>query len=665
MPAMTRLLLAFAAAITIVVPTHARVAKVTVSSATPAATGQGAIPYEILRGTFFGELDPRDPHNAAITDIMLAPRNPAGKVEYSATFQIARPIDPGRSSGVLIYDVPNRGLGSVAGDPAGHIRVISGWQGDIVPARGMQTATVPVAQGPGGRPITGLALVRFVNVSAGMKSAPMIVGFALPVPAPLPATLATRGARLVRQDSPKGRASSILSSDWAFADCRTIPFPGTPDPRQLCLRRGFAADAAYTLTYQAKDPPVLGIGFAATRDLVAFLRSGKVDDAGAANPAGSAVRWTVGIGTSQSGNYLRSFLHLGFNADESGARVFDGINPNIAARQLPLNVRFGVPGGAADTYAPGSEGTLWWTRYNDRIRRRGTSSFLDRCTSSGTCPKIVETLGSAEFWGLRASPGFVGTDAKADLPLPANVRRYYSPGVTHTGGRGAGFSVMGDPAPYTCLLRGNANPSAATLRAAQQALVDWVKYGKEPPPSAYPTLAGGDLVRPNAKAMGWPAIPGAPLPDGHINALIDYDFGPILNTRDVSGVLTRQPPIVRRELPMLVPRVDADGNETAGIRSVQMQVPLGTYTGWNVEGKGFERGEVCGFNGGFIPFARTKAVRLASGDPRLSLEERYGDHAGFVARLRAVVAHDLAAGWLLADDAALILRDGEASAVLK
>jgi hypothetical protein len=200
---------------------------------------------------------------------------------------------------------------------------------------------------------------------------------------------------------------------------------------------------------------------------------------------------------------------------------------------------------------------------------------------------------------------------------------------------------------------------------AQRALIAWVKDLIEPPPSRYPTLAAGDLVAPNAEAMGWPPIPGAPRPDGHLNPFIEQNFGPRLIARDLTGAVTHLPPRVARTFPSLVPRVDADGNETSGIRSVQLQVPLGTYLGWNETKAGFAKGQACGFEGGFIPFAKTRTERIASGDPRPSLEERYGDHGGFVARVRGAVAEQQAAGWLLPEDAALLLTQAEQSDVLR
>lgn len=627
----------------------------------------GAPAYRILHGRYEGQVDPADPHNRIITDIAAAPRLSNGRVAYSATFAIALPDDPARTSGFLMYDVPNRGNGAVAADPDGHVRVISGWQGDIS-APDAQRLTVPVASGPRGRPLTAPVLQRFTDMPAGAASLAIVGGIGRPTPRPLPVSLDTRRARLFRQSSDAAAPVDIASADWAFADCRTTPFPGRPDPTQLCLRGGFDNGQAYTLVYRGRDPQVLGLGFAAVRDLNAFLRSAAADDAGTPNPVAGRIRWPILTGTSQSGNFVRSFIALGFNQSEDGRRVFDGANPNIAARQVPLNIRFGVPGGAAGLYEPGSEGPLWWSRYNDTARGRGTASLLDRCRATATCPRIVETFGSAEFWGLRMSPNLVGTDASADLPLPPEVRRYYFPSVTHGGSYTGGFPLAGDkpyPGAPACTLAWNPNPSAETRRAVLKALADWVSTGKAPPPSRYPTMAAGDLVAPTARAIGWPAIPGAPSPDGKLNTFLDYDFGPAFDYRDLSGVLGRQPPAVRRTIPSLVPKVDADGNETAGVPSVQLLVPIGTYTGWNELAQGFGKGGGCGFVGGFVPFAKTEADRRAARDPRPSLQSRYRDHAGFVARVRAVAADQVRQGWLLADDAEKLVARAEASDVLR
>ncbi len=643
-----------------IVPTlaEARLTRIIVEQREPAGKG-----FTLLRGRYEGELDPRDPHNRIITDLSAAPRTPRGTVAYGATFAIVRPDDPARASGVLFYDVPNRGNARIDADPAGHIRVVSGWQGDIAPQPGVQTASVPVAAG-----LTGPILQRFVGVATGTASVPILGGIVRPVARPLPISLDTRAARLWTQTADDAPLRPVAAGDWAFADCGTRAFPGTPDPRRLCVKGGFVGDRAYTLIYQGRDPQVLGIGFAAVRDLVAFLHHGSRDDHGTANPVAGLVRWPIVTGTSQSGNLVKSFLHLGFNADEAGRRVFDGANPDIAARQVPLNIRFAVPGGAADLFELGSEGTLWWSRYNDRVRGRGVSSLLDRCRASDTCPKIIETIGSAELWGLRLSPGLVGTDARADLPLPANVRRYYFGSVTHGGSQRGGFPLAGEaagPGYPPCALALNPVRTADVRRALLARLVDWVRDDRMPPDSRYPTIRDGTLVRPDAAAMGWPALPGVPRPETALNVMPDYDVGPQFRYTDESGVATRQPPRIRRYLPVRVPRVDRDGNEVGGVPLVQLAVPIGTYTGWNVRTAGYGRGGSCGFIGGFVPFARTEAERKERGDPRPSLAARYRDHAGFVAQVRATAERQVQAGWLLPADAARTIAEAEASDVLR
>lgn len=652
-------------------PAIARVTRLHIDSRAPLPAKPGLRAYELIQGTFEGELDPTDRRNRLIVDLDGAARNAAGKVAYSATFSIARPLE--RGSGVLFHEVPNRGYGSVAADEDGHIRVMNGWQGDVAPKPGMNTITVPVATGR-----TGPAFVRFTNMPIGTTTLPLMDGLGALEPRPLPVTLDTTQARLFRQGSDAEAPTDIAAADFAFADCREIPFPGKPDSTRLCLKGGFDPHYAYGLAYQGKDPLVLGIGFAATRDFNSFLRHARKDDAGMPNPLAGEVRHAVSAGVSQSGNFLKTFLNLGFNEDEQGRRVFDGLNPHIAARQVPLNVRFGLPGGAAGLYELGSEGTLWWSRYDDRVRGHGKHSLLDRCRATHTCPRIMETFGSAELWGLRMSPALVGTDARADVPLSGEVRRYYFPGVTHGGSQKGGISLQGDslnfPGAPKCLLPGNPNPVEPTRRALLKRLVAWVAERKPPPPSRYPRLQRGELVEPTAEAMGWPAIPGVPVPTAKMNLLPITYAGPGYSPADVSGVIESlpgqpfafQPPQQSGMLPARVPRVDADGNETGdGVPSVQFLVPLGTYLGWNVLGEGYGAGGQCYFMGGFIPFAATRAQRLAQGDPRLSLEERYGSHEGFVARLKAVAAERVRGGWLLPDDAARLVTEAEASAVLR
>jgi hypothetical protein len=646
---------------------HARVTRMVIEQReSPAYKGQSfgkAGQYETVSGRFYGELDPKDPHNAIITDIQLAPRNARGMVEYSATFAISKPVDMSHASGVLFYNVPNRGNGAPTPSADGHVSVVGGWQGDVIPRPGLQTITVPVAKNPDGSPLTGPVFERFVNMAGGattldIGSAPYV---ALTYQRPL--SLDTAKASLTRRASPTAPAIPIPGSAWAFADCTKSGFPGTPDPSKICVKGGFDPAYEYELVFTAKDPLVLGIGFAATRDLNSFLRYADKDDTGMANPLAKQIRWALSRGSSQSGNFIRTFIHLGFNQDEAGRIVWDGANPHIAARQLALNFRFAVGGGAAGLYEPGSEAVLWWSDYPDAARHRPAAGMLGRCTTTKTCPKIVETFGALEFWYLRESPNLVGTDAKADIPLPANVRRYFFPGTSHGGGRG-GFSSAAPARPNGCVLSANPNPETETMKALTVALVDWVTKGTEPPPSRYPRLDRGELVPATKAAMNFPTIPGAPSPEGLVNMVADHDYGPEFRYVDLSGVITKEPPVVKQLIPTLVPKVDADGSDVGGVPSVLRQAPLGSYFGWNVTAGGFDKGKQCTLSGGYIPFAKTRAERLAAGDPRPSLEERYGSHAGYVAVVRAAAEKAVNERFLLRDDADQLIAQASASDVL-
>lgn len=626
--------------------------------------------YAKQTGHFFGELDPNLPLNAIINDLKLAPRNGRGRVEYSATFTLMYPADASKISGVLMYEVPNRGNSPLNGRipedglTAGHAMLSSGWQGDLTPRAGLETLEVPVATNADGSRITGPVMASLMNLAANSTTASLENGYAA-LRYQKPATLDTAQAQLTRQWSDDGEAIPIASKDWAFADCSKTPFPGEPDATKICLRGGFQTDQMYRVVYTAKDPLVLGIGAAATRDIISFFRYAAKDDQGTANPLSGKIRYSAGFGTSQSGNFIKTFLNLGFNQDEEKRMVWDGANPNIAGRQTPLNFRFAIPGGAASLYEPGSEGVLWWSDYKDQERGRVTAGLLDRCNATKTCPKIMETFGATEFWGLRMSPGLVGTRADSDIPLPANVRRYYFPGVTHGGGRG-GFQVVArDAAGRGCALPDNPNSTAEAMRALRRALIDWVVKGTAPPPSQYPTLARGELAPPVHSAMGFPVIPGEPLPDHLINTFFDYDLGPGFVYNDLSGAISIQPPIVKRTIPMLVPKTDADGNEVGGVPSVLHQAPLGTYLGWNVTANGYLKGRGCGFSGGMIPFARTKAEREALADPRPSLEERYGTHDSYVAKVKAAAEALVRQRFLIQEDADRLVREADASAVLR
>jgi hypothetical protein len=666
---------------------EARVTKITIDQKTsPAFNGEAfgtAGQYETIVGRAFGELDPAAKHNSIIQDIDLAPRNARGMVEYMATFQIVKPIDMSKSSRLMWHDVPNRG-GRLTINPlervTGDIGLSSGWQGDATgataPTANNDYVVVPIARNKDGSPLVGKVMGRILNV-AGKNSQPMIV-HSNPVPYK-PSTLDTTKATLTTVasetiDGKVGATKTVPSSDWAWAKCSDqAPFPGTPDPTQVCLKDGYDPNLLYQVVFPVQDPPVLGIGFAAFRDVGAFFKYATQDDSGTPNPVAGNVQWSITRGVSQSGNYIRASLHLGFNQTEDGKMLHDGAWPIIAGRRASLNARFAMPDGVLKLYEPGSEGPQWWGPWPDKVRGLPAAGILDRCTSSNTCPKIIEHFGAAEVWGLKLTPEWVGTAADADIPIPANVRRYYIPSTQHGGGPG-GFNVTPAAAP-ACpsvgygagTLAANPVPHAETVNALRQHFRNWVMKGTAPPDNRYPTIGNGMLVDSTKEAMGFPTLPGLPAtaPTGLINPMLDYDFGPDFNYVDGMGVVTNVPPGVKQVIKMMAPKVDADGNELGGVPVVLRDAPLGTYLGWNITAAGFNKGKICNYAGGMIPFAKTRAERMANNDPRPSLEERYGNHAGYVAAVNKAADKAITEGFLLAEDAKRLVTAAEASNVLQ
>jgi hypothetical protein len=428
-------------------------------------------------------------------------------------------------------------------------------------------------------------------------------------------------------DGPK---TLIPSADWAWADCSTVPFPGTPDPTRICLRNGFNSDLLYEMVFTAKNPLVLGVGYAATRDIISFFHHASADGNGTPNPIADAVRKVITVGVSQSGSFIRSSIHLGFNQDEQDRQVVDGAWPQIDGRQLYLNVRFALPDVITTLYMMADEAPVWWAHYPDKARHFPAEGLLDRCTETRTCPEVLETFGSLEFYDEKMSPDLIGYTAEEDIPLPANVHRYYNPSTTHGGG-GGGFTFVANPPPASgCMFPANPNPESDTNNALQDDFVELLMQGTPMPPNSYPTLRDRLLVPATQRAEGFPDIPNYPFQGNQINFAELFDFGPDIDYRNQTGIVTIQPPIIDRVLPTYAVKVDADGNEFAGVRSTLLQAPLATYTGWNTFAAGVFKGQQCGLTASSFPFQETKAQRVAAQDPRRSIEERYGTHQGYV-----------------------------------
>ncbi len=615
----------------------AQVTRFEVLSSTPAFEGRsfgavGAYVKVTARATI--AVDPTDPRNAVIADIALAPRNAQGRVEALADVVLIRPADPLRGNGSLLIDVPNRGRklspqafddsgqpGANNADKAadagngfvysqGYTMAWIGWQADIPSQPGQLALAAPALKG-----ITGQARDEF-QLDHLRSPAAVTLSSALADPASLAVSVRARW------DDPR-QTPAGLSIRATGPQTVEITRPAT----------GFDAGALYEVSFTAKDPIVHGLGFAATRDVASFLRR----EGSATNPLAAGGRNTVqraiAFGVSQSGRYLRDFLHLGFNEDTAGAVVFDGLMPHIAgARRMATNFRFGQPGrNARHPQDPAWQADLFPFTYNtltDPLSGR-RDGLMQRCRLNATCPKVIQTDSEHEWWASRAS--LLVTDLAGNhLDLPADVRAYMIAGTPH-------YAEPNDrmrSAP-TMALPVNPMHAGPPLRALLTAMQAWLTTGAEPPASRVPQRAHGTLV-PAADAVPV-GIPGLPYTAIHTGA--GFSDQAVF------------PPKLLGLYPVFVPRADADGMSIAGIRMLPLAVPRATYTGWNPRATGFGPGALFPLQGAVVPFEATRAERLAKGDPRLSLAERYADSAAYVNAVRTAAAQAVAERLLLVQDA--------------
>ncbi|TXN72096.1 alpha/beta hydrolase domain-containing protein [Methylobacterium sp. WL6] len=626
-----------------VAPAQSRIVGIDITTVEPFADGVAfgaAGAYERVIGTARGELDPADPANAGIVDIALAPRNARGMVAYQTDLFMLRPKDPARGSGTLLFEVLNRGrkflfnwvldapaqAAQAVNDPRtatdagtglvlrrGDTVVWSGWEADALRQQGGMAIDVPVA-GRNGTPIVETVRDELVSATRGPPEAPFYLTFKTAGPDKADARLTVR-----RREGDPPRP--VPAEAWHYATPRQLellPKGTKPLPGSL-----------YEFTYPATEPKVLGIGFAATRDVVAYLRGGAADGA---NPAGGTIRHAVALGISQSGRYLRDFVYQGFNRDEAGRRVFDGMLSHIAGvGGIFLNARFGQPSRTntqhEDHLYPENAFPFSTARQHDPVTGR-TGALL---RGDGFDPLLIEVNTGTEYWQKGASMLTTDPLGRTDVALPETSRAFLVSSGFHYGRAGL-TSTKGACAN----LRSTLNPAPA-LRALLVALEEWVTAGKAPPDSRVPRLSDGTLV--DAAEIGFPFLVGIPVPTTP-NAIAR--FGTYVDPRPETGPQYRP----------LVPRVDADGNDVAGIRLPAVAAPRATFTGWNLYADPFPAGALCDREGSEIPFARTRAERTAAGDPRPSLEERYAEPDAYV----AAVAKSVDA---LVSDRLLVREDGD------
>jgi hypothetical protein len=699
----------------------ARVTRIDITARETMAGGApfgDAGPYEKLTGTVYFEVDPRNPHNQAVFDLDKAPRNAHGMVEFSADTVILRPVDPSKGNRALLFEVNNRGNKisstmynsspptannnnpSTANDfgtgfvlRQGFVYAWVGWGTDIAPGNSRLTVSFPVAMRHG-QPISERILTEFCDRNFGGGT---------PFTIPLSGSTAFKSYEAVStdkgvaeaelrvrpSDSPRPSGPEIPEGElvpadrWSFASCPNGP-PGTPSVTDICLAGGFQNNRIYELRYRATKSPVMGLGYVTSRDFVSFLRNAKADDAGNPNPA-AGVDTALCVGISSSGMYYRDYLYQGFNADEKNRRVCDAVHIHIpGVQKLFLNYRFAQPNPYTvqhrERYVPDNNFPRHYGVERDPLTGR-LDGILKR---PATDPKVIHTDTSTEWWQFRSSlvdtddegtydldrrdgrdhdgwdgHGFGGHDRGPKARQPSNVRRFLLAGMQHFTARGATLTY--GTGNRQCQQLNNGTNPGPSARALLMDMLDWVRHGRLPPESRVPRIDEGTLVPPDQASTGFPAIPGVTY-TGRYNGSGDRDFGPRVSGN--SGVIDNLIPRVLREHTVLVPKVDAVGGDLAGIRQPEVATPVATLTGWNTRTPEFTDGDLCDLNGMTIPLPRDEASRVP-GDPRPSLTQLYGDHAGYVAKVKAAAEMLKAQRLMLQEDVDWYVSQAEASDVLK
>lgn len=614
----------------------AEVLRFEVLQTTPAFEGRsfGAVgPYVKITARATISVDPTDPHNAMIADIQLAPRNAAGRVVAVADVVVLRPAEALRGNGTLLVEVPNRGrklapqlfddsvqpganradLAADAGIGFLHRQGFSmawiGWQADIPSQPDQLAMSAPMLSG-----VTGPARDEF-QLDHLRNPVKLTLSSAVNDPASLAVTVRAHWSE--PRQTPAG-----LSVRATGAQSIEITRPA-----------GFDAGALYEVTYNARDPVLLGLSFAATRDIAAFLRR----DGSPANPLAvngqSSAQRTIGFGISQSGRFLRDFVWLGFNQDLTGRPVFDGLMPHVAgARRMATNFRFGQPGRNSrhpqDPAWQADQFPFTYATLDDPLSGRRDGLLL-RCRLSKTCPLVMQSDSEHEWWASRAS--LLVTDLAGNhLDLPADVRAYMIAGSPHNANPGE--AMRRDPMMALAVNPMHAGPPMRALLMAMQA---WITEGVAPPASRVPMRAHGTLVE--AAIAVRQDIPGLPYTGIYTGA--SYADQSVFPPRQIGSY------------PVFVPLADADAMAIAGIRMLPLQVPRASYTGWNPRAPGFGPGNLFPLQGAVLPLAANLEERLVAKDPRRSITERYADDAAYVNAVRLAAAQLVAERLLLPEDA--------------
>jgi len=616
-------------------------------------------PYERLVGKAFFAVDPKLPANQIVCDIDKAPRNDSGLVEFSSDIYVLKPRDPQNGNGAALYEVSNRGnkgmlamynRATASHDPKtaadfgdnflmerGYTLIWLGWQFDVPRAEGLMRLYTPIARN-GDRPITGPVRSEIIVdkrlFSCSLADRNTHIPYLMANPNDPTLTLTVRD----RNDGPR---QNVPRSAWKIVE-------GT----HVSMAAGFEPGKIYELVYTAKDPAVEGLGPAAIRDLISFLKYGNGNNVTSLADQRRFIKRAYAMGTSQSGRFLRTFLYYGFNADEKGRKMFDGVLAHVAgAGRGSFNIRFGQPSRDGHPFL-----NLFYPTdifpFTDVAQTDPDTGITDglllKTEQEHVTPKIFYTDSAYEYWGRAASLIHTTVDGKKDAPIPASTRIYFFAGGQH--GPAAFPPVRGATKNLP-----NPNPYTWSMRALLVAMDQWVANNVEPPASQYPKIAENKLVP--LSGLQFPKIAGVSVPTRPQRAY-HVDYGPDFRTL---GIISIEPPKVGRPFPTLVPQVDADGNETSGVRMPDIQVPLGTYAGWNLRAP--EIGapdEMFSMVGSYIPFAPTKAAREKNQDPRRSVEERYTGRDDYLKQVEGAARNLVAGGYLLAQYVPKLVERGAA-----
>ena len=645
-------------------PLNARVLRVETANRTDVLGGKAfgnAGAYERITGRIYFSLAVNNPHNQRIVDLGNAVNLKKGEVEFSADFIAVQPKDAHKGNGSMLLEVPNRGRGRIlslvdggdwdlaadAGDAwllrSGFTVVSLGWQWDAAGADALRFSA-PLAK-ENGKTITGLLRGDLMpsKVMAEIPLGHLILGNIGGSEYPVAAPDDPRNVLTIR-DSRNGQRTIIPRSEWQFA--QIVDGKLAPSDRHIHLNGGFQPGKIYEYVYVVADPVVAGGGFAAIRDFASYAKH----DSNAVTPAARV----YGEGISQNGRFLRDFLYQGFNADQQGRIALDGVLAHVAgAGRGSFNCRFAQPSRDAQPtssiFFPTDIFPFTDLPENDPVSGE-SGGLLDRAVAEKVVPRIFFSNTSYEYWGRVAALIHVSADGKHDAPISDNVRIYHFTGLQH-------FSGPFPPAKGKLDLLGQQPQSPLPVKYFWRAMLAnmdaWVRNGLLPPPSSYPKIADGTLVPLQDYAP--PAIPGVNRPH-EANQAWRVDFG--TNWRD--GILSIQPPKVSEPFPVLVPQVDADGNERDGVRLPEITVPLATYASWNLRDPSIGAPDQrVSFELSYLPFPKTAAERQTTGDPRKSIAERYSDRETYLTRYHAAVEDLVKQRWILPEDRDAIVHRGE------